>query len=108
MHDSDSVLYWISVDDVVVGRDAGGPAVHVRGERLDPTRSFFPTMLTSSPNRIDAWRHLTTCVALEAAGVETDGGAPGVPPARLRFGSCRRRFDRLVTSARGGEVNRGR
>ncbi|MFE0379542.1 hypothetical protein ACFW1M_29150 [Streptomyces inhibens] len=39
MRDSDSVLYWISVDGVVVGRDAGGPAVHVRGERLDPTAS---------------------------------------------------------------------
>ncbi len=62
-------LRWISVDDIVVGRDADGPAVRVRGERIDPTRSFFHTMLMSSPsNRIDAWRHLTTYAALEAAG----------------------------------------
>ncbi|WP_436498584.1 ATP-grasp domain-containing protein [Actinokineospora sp. HUAS TT18] len=62
-------LRWVSVDDIVIGRTAAGPAVSVRGERLDPSTAFFHTMLMSSPaNRIDAWRHLTTYAGLEAAG----------------------------------------
>ncbi|NGY63126.1 hypothetical protein G7043_29830 [Lentzea sp. NEAU-D13] len=62
-------LRWISVDDLVIGSTGGKPSVHVFGERVDPHKAFFHTMLMSSPhNRIDAWRHLTTYAALEAAG----------------------------------------
>ncbi|WP_328536077.1 hypothetical protein [Streptomyces sp. NBC_00344] len=108
MRDSDSVRYRTSAGEGVVCRDAGGPEEHVRGEHLDPTRSFIHSRRTSSPDRIGARRHLTTCVPLEAAGADTGGCEPEPPSARRRFGSGRRQFDCLAASSRGGEAGRDR
>jgi hypothetical protein len=65
----DVTLCWVSVDEIVIGVVDSLPVVQVRGERIHPETAFFHTMLMSSPkNRGDAWRHLTTYAALEAAG----------------------------------------
>ncbi|WP_436498582.1 ATP-grasp domain-containing protein [Actinokineospora sp. HUAS TT18] len=61
-------LRVITADDIVIGRTPT-PRVRVRGDLIDPAQAFFHTKLMSWPgDRFDAWRHLSTFAALEAAG----------------------------------------